>query len=108
MCGYNQKINKIVNCPVRGSRAQISGGRVCLLPEKGVQCVTLGEAMRDEVGFVCRVMESELYGKGRDYDDCMQYAQNAMDHGSPVTAQLFVNQANDAQAAIDGMVDGLV
>lgn len=75
---------------------------------EGGQCVTLGEAMRDEVGFVCRVMESELYGKGRDYGDCMQYAQNAMEHGSPVTAQLFVNQANDAQAAIDGMVDGLV
>lgn len=107
MCGYNQKINKIVNCPVRGSRAQMSGGQVCLLPEKGDGDAVWG-GMRDEVGFVCRVMESELYGKGRDYGDCMQYAQNAMEHGSPVTAQLFVNQANDAQAAIDGMVDGLV
>lgn len=66
MCDYNQKINKIVNCPVRDPRAQMSGGRVCLLPEKGDGDVTRGEAMRDEVGFVCRVMESELYGKGRD------------------------------------------
>lgn len=42
------------------------------------------------------------------YEDCMQYAQDAMEHGSPVTAQLFMDQAHDAQAAIDGMVDGLV
>jgi hypothetical protein len=40
-----------------------------------------------------------------NYDDCMRYAQDAMDSGSPVTAQLFINQAHEAQNAIDNIVD---
>lgn len=40
-----------------------------------------------------------------NYDDCMRYAQDAMDSGSPVTAQLFINQVHEAQNAIDNIVD---
>ena len=40
-----------------------------------------------------------------NYDDCMRYAQDAMDSGSPVTAQLFINQAHEAQNTIDNIVD---
>ena len=35
----------------------------------------------------------------------MRYAQDAMDSGSPVTAQLFINQAHEAQNTIDNIVD---
>lgn len=40
-----------------------------------------------------------------NHDDCMRYAQDAMDSGSFVTAQLFVNQAHEAQNAIDNIVN---
>ena len=40
----------------------------------------------------------------QSYDDCMRYAQDAMDNGQPVTAQMFINQAHDAQNAIDDIL----
>ena len=40
----------------------------------------------------------------QSYDDCMRYAQDAMDNGQPVTPQLFINQAHDAQNAIDDIL----
>lgn len=40
------------------------------------------------------------------YDDCMRHAQECMDNGMPVSSQLWINQAHDAQSAIDNIISG--
>lgn len=39
-----------------------------------------------------------------NYDDCMRHAQDCMDNGMPVSSQLWINQAHDAQSAIDNII----
>lgn len=44
----------------------------------------------------------------QSYYDCLDYAQDAMDSGNPVTAQLFNNLANNADNAFDNLLNNLI
>lgn len=65
-------------------------------------------AMYDYSNFGLNVYDSTIQHSvdvlQQNCDDYMRYAQDAMDSGQPVTAQIFINQAQNAQNALDDIL----